>query len=274
MNINKKWLSAGIALLIIVWTANIIFYENHVLKEPMFMRHYYNLTHVGNMQIHYVQNKTDNLRIHNLSFPELGDFPVRFQETKENSLDRYYNMKTIMVELNKDEFEKKYGSREVLITRLNVQFSNGKTMSPDIGNIYISSHSYNDRILEWSSGSSSSNNTGYTILRTKETTIIKGIESKFSELFLDMANVKLNGKPLNDLKYPIELPPADNIEISHAFSFDSKDDIRKLYYLQMSPQIVSETKDGKSGIDFIHIHYRPYLKSGDIKRLKDERGMN
>lgn len=46
------------------------------LKEPLFMRHYYDMKNVGHTHIHYVQNKSDNLNVINLSFPELGDFPI------------------------------------------------------------------------------------------------------------------------------------------------------------------------------------------------------
>lgn len=70
MKINKNIVISLIVLLILFWTLNIIYYKKQVLKEPLFVKHYYDIKKgTGDFQLYYIQNINSKDRVVSITIP-------------------------------------------------------------------------------------------------------------------------------------------------------------------------------------------------------------
>jgi hypothetical protein len=74
MNIKRKYVILGLVLLIIAWVGNIYYYENHKLKKPLFIKHYYDIKNgMDFFRLYFIDNINEKNEISYVSFPELED---------------------------------------------------------------------------------------------------------------------------------------------------------------------------------------------------------
>ena len=92
MKLNKKLVAFGLVLLVLFWIGNIVCYQKHVLKEPLFLKQYYDDKMVtGDFQLYYIQNINDNVTVANIIFPEIGNQSYFFNDNGSyTSTDRKY----------------------------------------------------------------------------------------------------------------------------------------------------------------------------------------
>ncbi|MBU3142786.1 hypothetical protein [Clostridium sp. CF012] len=91
MNLNKKHIIFGSAILVLCWTLNIAYYQNKVIKEPLFINHYYEIQQGMNcFDLYYIQNLSSQSEITSIIFPEIGTQHMNFTDTDVNSDKRYY----------------------------------------------------------------------------------------------------------------------------------------------------------------------------------------
>lgn len=77
MNLNKKFAAIGLTLLIFSWVGNIFFYEKHIIKEPIFIKQYYDLQgRVNNVPLYYIQDINSQDQVQNIEFPMLYEVLV------------------------------------------------------------------------------------------------------------------------------------------------------------------------------------------------------
>lgn len=70
---NRNRVFAGLVVLALLWAGNVFYFEKHKLKEPIFLKHYYDLTLYGNelnLELFYFTNVQDNVK--NLQIQLLG----------------------------------------------------------------------------------------------------------------------------------------------------------------------------------------------------------
>lgn len=273
MNLNKRFIVVGLILLIFSWAGNIFFYEKHIIKEPIFIKHYYDLQgRVNGIRLYYIQNINSQDRIENVTFPELGQDCISFDEWDGNSDNLYYKLKCISVNLYMgDENKIPDNLKNKVITKAKITFSNGKVMDEDIGKIYLSFDRMNKSTLTSEGSTSNSNNTGFSNNRATKDTKVMDIQTKFSDITGDVVEIKINKKLLKEVKFPLELKAGDNLEVSYGFKFN-KGDIKRNNAYDFPIDILTEDTDGTKGHNLYFVNYWLQTpKEYDIQLIRTNR---
>lgn len=276
MNLNKKHVVIWIMLLTAVWTGNIIYYQRHVLKEPLFIKNYYDIREdYGFFRLIYIDNINSERNVTSIVFPEVGSETINFTEQDYNSDNRYYRMKLINVKLEKDDniIREKYLNK--LITKAEVHLSDGKVINTDIGKIYISSNMDDSgaELFAAESTISSNNNTEQVTYRVSKDMKILSISSRFFEIMEDVLDIKLNKKPLKEISFPMELEKGDTLEIDYEFKF-TDGDIRQSCAYDFPLYFMVEDMEGKKESRICSIDYwLQFPELYDINDLKEDRGI-
>lgn len=98
MNFNKKYIVFGSVILVLCWTLNLVYYQNKVIKDPLFINHYYDIPRgMSSFDLYYIQNLSSQSKVTSIIFPEIGEQHINFTETEVNSDNRYYTLKNIRV---------------------------------------------------------------------------------------------------------------------------------------------------------------------------------
>lgn len=261
MDLNKKHVVIGIVLLIIAWIGNVFYYKKHVLKEPIFLKHYYD---DGRFDLHYIENINSKDKIMTIVLPEIGKEYVDFIEYANNSDHRYYKMKTIDIDTHQFD-SKKY--RNKVITKAEIQFYSGKVMNVNIGKIYLYSDEKKEYVLKSFSPSASSNNSGSICFEVNTHIKIKDINSKFPDIINNKLNVRINEKDLKDVSFPIELKEGDMLDIRYSFKFN-KNDVMGNYVYNFPLYISIEDSIGDKGFLSCYIsHWIEFPNGIDINAL-------
>lgn len=265
MKINKKLAVCGLALLIILWAGNIIYYENQILKEPLFIKHYYDTPYdVNEFRLYCIENANSKDAISSIVFPEISNSYVNFTESYDHSWSRYYNVKVIIVKLysgNSNTLPPEYNNK--VITKALIGFSNGKSMTVDLGKIYLCSDKAQSSALKTSMSSVSSDNIGRVSLITKEDINITGINSNFYDGMKDILKIDINGKELSKTTFPVKLKSGDQFTVDYTFNFN-KNDIRKLYAYNFTLNLLTEDSQGTKGTSSLFITSQQQL-GGNFK---------
>lgn len=273
MKFNKKLVACGLILFILTWTGNIIYYKNQILKEPLFMKHYYDIGNgMGDFMLSYIDNINSKNKVISIMFPEIGQ-QFYCQEVRENSHRRYYVLKTIQVNLiNKDtkkipkEFENK------IITQAEVMLSNGKTINVDLGKIYIHGYEAKENYLKQFGSTGSSDYTGSRLFNADRDIKVTGIKGKIYEELKDVVQISIEGKNISDITFPINLKTGEPFDISYAFRFN-KNDIRKNNAYSFTLDILTEDFQGNKGVTTCYLEYNSYAPHNyDVKSLKNSKG--
>lgn len=273
MNLNKKFITIGVVLLIFSWVGNIFFYEKHILSEPIFIKHYYDVPDgMNNIQLYYIQNINSQESIASIEFPEIGQDFISFTESDRNSDNHYYKLKSISVNLyNRDQNKVPDNLKNKVITKAKFTFTNGKVLDEDIGKVYLYSNNTNDPTLTTVKASSSSDNMGASTLRASKDIKITGIQTKFPEIVGDVVSMKINEKAIKDIKLPLELKTGDTVEVSYGFKFN-KDDIRRNNAYNFTIDILTENTDGTKGSRLCMLNYwLQFPEQYDIQSLRMDR---
>lgn len=278
MNLNKRVIVIGLVLLIVLWAGNIIYYEKHVIKEPLFIKHYYDVDIKGDIvNLYYLQSTTSKDKIINITFPEIEQKYIEFTENDiDNSKGPYYRLKALNINVNNgsnNEVSDEYTNK--VITRANITFSSGKTMNVNLGEIYLYNSDKNKTLyLKREMQSSSSDNTGGTTFYTDKDIYITGINNRFYNDIGDILEISIDGTRLSDVKFPIELDAEQSINIAYAFKFSNKNDIRlnNVYHLVFN--LSTEDSRGNKGSTPCFIDFYPSSSDNlNINALKNSKGV-
>lgn len=277
MNLNKKLIVIGMVLLIVLWTGNIIYYEKHAIKEPLFIKHYYDVNISGDIfKLYYVQNINSKDKIINIVLPEIGQQYINFAEyDMGNTNGPYYKLKVLMININNgsnnkipDEYKNKF------ITKAQITFSNGKTMNVNLGKIYLYSDKNNSGDLVQRGVTETTDSNGSTILYANKDINITGINSRFYDGLKDVLKINIGGVPLSKITFPIKMKAGETIDVSYAFNFNNKNDIRLNNAYNLTFNILMEDSQGKKGSSHCLIDFYPYSSDNiNINVLKDDKGV-
>lgn len=273
MKLNKKLLAVGIALLILLWTGNIYYYEKRILKEPLFIKCYYVLPNdTGIFNLSYIQNINSQDKIASITFPKLGIQPLSFQEVDMNSDNKYYMLKMVSIDLFNDFTNNlKDAYKNKLITKANITFTSGKTMTVDLGKICFSGYEIQSKNLIQDSISSSTDNIGGVTFRAQKDLTLLIIKNNSFEESKDLLKIRIDEKDLSDVTFPIELKKGQvlymNYEINHSVT-----DIRKNYSCNLDLDIL--TADSQGNKEYSSFYLTPSLNQSpkyyDIETLKNQ----
>lgn len=221
MNFNKRYIVFGSAILVLCWTLNIIYYQSHVIKEPLFINHYYDVRKgMNDFELYYIKNLSSQSKVQSITFPEIGQYQMNFTEADVNSDKRYYMLKSIKVNIingGGNSIPEEYKNK--VITKALIVFSDGKTINVNLGKIYLFSDELPSSGLEFYSVTSTSDNTGSSNFTAEKDMKITGIDSKFSEDVKDILEVKINNTLLSDINFPLNLKKGEPLDINYGFNF-------------------------------------------------------
>ncbi|SHJ29290.1 hypothetical protein SAMN05444401_2630 [Clostridium amylolyticum] len=273
MKFNKKLVTCGLILFILTWTGNIIYYKNQILKEPLFMKHYYDIDNSrGEFRLSYIDNINSKDRVISIMFPEIGR-QFYCSELSQNTDRRYYALKTIKIDFpneNMNVLPKEFQNK--LITKAEVMLSNGKNINVDLGKIYIHSDETKENHLKTFGTTGSSDYTGSQLFNADRDIKVIGIKGKIYEEIKDVLRVSIEGKNLSDITFPINLKKGEPFDISYAFKFN-KNDIRKNNAYLFTLDILTEDFQGNKGVTTCYLGYNSYSPHNyDIKTLKNSKG--
>lgn len=277
MNINKRWVFIGLFLLALTWIGNIFYYKLHVLKEPIFLKHYYDFSNgLDRISLYYIDNLNNKDSIINIELPELDMGYADFSEGTHNNDNRYYIMKSATISLNRNkEDNKSVLYNDKIITKAIINFSRGKTMTVDLGKIYLGNRSENtipSLIATYSS--SGSDNTSSNSFKADKALKVTGIECSFPELMGDILKIQINDKDVKNVKFPIELKQGEELTIKNSFNLDKRD-IRSNYVYNFPIKIITEDASGIKGIGRSYVHYwLQFPQQYHINRLVNGKGGN
>lgn len=278
MKLNKKLVAIGLVLLIMLWTGNIIYYKKHVIKEPLFIKHYYDVYIKGDIvNLYYLQSTTSKDKIINITFPEIEQKYIEFTENDiDNSKGPYYRLKALNINVNNgsnNEVSDEYTNK--VITRANIAFSSGKTMNVNLGEIHLYNSDKNKTsYLKREMQSSSSDNTGGTTFYADKDIYITGINNRFYNDIKDILEVSIDGTKISDVKFPIELDAEQSINIAYAFKFSNKNDIRLNNAYHLVFNLSTEDSRGNKGSTPCFIDFYPSSSDNlNINALKNNKGV-
>jgi hypothetical protein len=207
---KKKFIVYGLVLLSLCWIGNIIYYNNKVLKKPIFLEHYYDIPEeMSDFNLYYIQNINSKDQVARVVFPEVGQTPVFSEETDNNDYNdidkRYYVLKIIKINIYNGMSNMPAEYKNKTITKAQVQFSSGKSMNVNLGKIYFNSDEGDNNGLEQFSSLASNDNTGNYSYRVKKDIMITGINCKLDKAVKDMVRINVDGKFISNNKFPIKL---------------------------------------------------------------------
>lgn len=270
MNIKKKWIIIGFLVLLLCWTGNIYYYMQHLIKEPIFLKHYLDVEpYMNNFKLFYLKDNESEDIVESISFPEIGQEYLPFEENIWKQGDKFYSIQSLtftLYNMDSDDFPDEL--KEKTITKVKVKFSSGITKVIDIGRINFSVKPKNSKLNHYSGGPSDD---GFynSYFKVKKDIKINKIYSHFPELIDDVLYVKVKDTDIKHISYPINFKKNDGFSIAHEFRFD-KDDLRKIYIYDMGIYIESEDKNGNKGYEKWRIYdYTMYINSRDLRNLID-----
>jgi hypothetical protein len=274
MKINIRIVIAGLIVLAMVWVGNLYYYNKHVLGEPVFMKHYYDVVKgMNSFQLYYIDNLNSNTSVVKLIFPELGPELVCITDNLLNKDGRYYRMNTIYVTLyngSMDNIPEQYINK--LITKAIVYLSDGRVFNVNLGKIYIYNEEIGQKVLHFVNEMASSDGSGSTGFYADKDISINGIYCKFPEIAEGVMNIKLNDIDLKDVKFPVEVKKNYNFEVRYSFIF-KKDDERRNYEYNFPLYIKTHNTTVNKDYDLCFTnHYVQSLNDLDFKKLKEEQG--
>ncbi|MCM0647758.1 hypothetical protein NBE98_05125 [Clostridium swellfunianum] len=278
MNYSKKLIVTGLILLAAAWTVNVFYYNSRVLKEPLFLKHYYNINSGwSEFQLFYLQNINSAQNVVIISFPELNKQYVPFVETEWNSERIYYKMKNLRINMFNGKAEQIPADlKNKVITKAEVHFSDGKTMTVDLGKIYLYSDTPDKKEtlnLKNSGSTSSSDNTGSASFIAGRDIKILGLSFRFNEIVGDALKFRINGQDYNDISLPMNIKANENVSIEYSFRLD-KNDIRSSYVYSLPIEVLTEDSNGyreKSTFQIIN-YWQQHSKGYNIKELLKAQG--
>lgn len=272
MKVNKKYILIGCILLLLCCLGNSIYYYSKILKEPLFIKNYYDVPQgMNSFNMYYIQNLNSQDKVESIIFPEVGQDAICFTENDRNSDNIYYKLKCLTVNLYDgalNQSPEKY--RNKVLTKAQVKFSNGKTMNVNLGKIYLYSDEIHSNDLYCQSQSSSTDNTGNFSYKANQDMGIMNISSEFDYEMKDILQIYVNGKKLSSIDFPIVLLKDDTIDINYKFDYKQKPMMRNYSYF-FGLKILTLDLQGNKGIvrSFINSNFQS-PEDFDIDTLKKE----
>lgn len=276
---NKKVFVLGIFILTLAWAGNLWYFYNHQLSEPLFLKHFYELRNMEQMEIYYVDNASAKDTFFYISFPQIHSDPLPVNVSMSSQNGKYYKINRMSINLNhlwlqggkqaKDLLEKD----PVLLTRMLVQNSKGKHMEVDIGKVYLTPSKQTNKSLKTQSTFSSNNNSGGVSLKAEDTVEITNIETSFLEELCTYANVSINNLPIKDIPLPIKLESGDTLAGNYAFNFNDASVSGRMSVFNIHLYLSGTDSKGESTAAGFYIHSMPYyFRTADIEALRAEKG--
>ncbi|MEC0206122.1 hypothetical protein P4H39_26270 [Paenibacillus lautus] len=268
---SKKWYYV-LAILFVAcsWVGNVWYYEANQLGRTVFLEHHVETREGGGrvFDLYYVEDKRADKTLSSIrieGYPEqiITPYP-QYAEYQRQDLGK------IMVNLNKPAPEEEGIGEQlkepVLVREITALYSDGTSERVDIGEIYIWPGVYDQEDqdpISWTSGGSSSDNSGYESAVVKRSLQLTAFSSKLLDIadegdlriHADIsgqipgtsyqsqpseAHIKLRGEPIDEIHLPLKINKGDSIRISHQFNMPSLKKSMQVYQLILRTTFMEE----------------------------------
>ena len=270
MKLNIKHVVFGLALLVLFWTGNIIYYKNHAIDNPIFLKHYYDVTMDG-FSLYYLDDINSKAKVVSIDFPQIGCQCTNITQYANSTDNPYYRLNVLLLIMPNTAPDK---LKNKVITYAKVTFSDGKTMDVNLGTIHFSGDGFASNSSVKQQCSESSDYTGDACFTSNKSIEITGIDSKSYERVKDIMQINIGAKPLSKIKFPIRLNAGDLVDINYKFNFE-KDPEKQNNAYSFALNILTKDSSGKNGITPYLIDLYPSSpKDIDLNSLKNTKGGN
>lgn len=267
MSIRKKYVIVTLVILSLLWTGNVIYYEKHQLKEPLFLKHYYDIKCGNEFNLYYIENINATDEVTAISFPELKENLNYY--INQGRYGSHYRLKTITINCFGNTMTQNSDLSNKTITKGKITMSSGKVIEVNLGKINLNADFNSYKGLKQIGVSASSGNTGTSVFSAEKDLKVTGIKGSLYENLNDALKISINGKDLNEKTFPISLKAGDSISISYCFEPKKNDFNAYSFYIDL----LTEDINGKNDFACFFInHYYQSPEDYDIEALKKSRG--
>ncbi|MEH7391312.1 hypothetical protein [Bacillus sp. JJ1474] len=285
MKMNRSLLYAGIAVVIVSLVGNYAFFVSSQLQKPIMLKHYYYVPSSQGyiIHLHYIANRSDELDIQWVTIPGMeGEFFSKGPQHGQKY--RHYELKTFSLEVN-ERFLTNIDENSFSFNQVKAHLSNGDILTMDIGEITL--YKWNDRVLQFQISGSSSDHTGYHILKADQDIKITGLAIPYAEELKSALSLKLNsnqvevqqhlnqkvpgvfqddGRSLSKDLFPIMMKKDELLSINYQFSFQQNDSGRFNYY-KIRAALEGQEMNGQTFSEYFPFSYQPYLAEKEIREI-------
>ncbi len=288
MDKNRTILKTGLIMITVVMLISTLIASGLEVKRPVFLLQYRETNFVEDpdyndvFALRYITDLSDHSRISAISFPEAsdvsfavtdnvrrGDLLHMWTQEAEKEIIGRYSIQTVHVEFSSKEVQRD----EILLTKAEVSFDDGRTETFDLGRMYF----YREKHQENSSfnvSSSSSSSTGHssTTMEIRSDIEVLDVESPLLDETDDFIAVKLNGLDFREIsELPIKKGTRLNVE---SFVSSPEDIISRYSTYDLRPKMTYRDTDNQIRETRIYniFHQKQYFSLTDMLRYLKARG--
>ncbi|MFS0840858.1 hypothetical protein [Paenibacillus sp. 1P03SA] len=297
---KKSPLVAVFLLALASWVGNLWVYEKNQLPEPVFLSHFIDLPleRGTSFKLSFLENHR-GLHIVYVEVPELPHASVDFLNKNRYT---YQNYQSVLISLEQQIQETDPPAAPVQIKQVRAWFNDGSSRMLDIGHVTLTPPAKNtvDRSLfEFSSGGTSNQNAGYTLVTTKEDLILTGVESSYTDvssprlkLYLDTLSleqepgyrtslrpgdkVEAEGLPVEDISFPLAVKKGNYVRLSYRIEDTETEPpeskaAEAYNRIEKAIRLKAQTSDGFKDDMTGFINYESDLRASSIRTIVQAR---
>ncbi|MGW9125183.1 hypothetical protein ACWGPW_09280 [Paenibacillus chitinolyticus] len=297
---NKSPLIAVFLLALVSWIGNLWVYEKNQLPEPVFLSHFIDLPLEGgaSFKLSYLENHR-GLHIVDVEVPGLPYASVNFLNKNRYA---YQNYQSVLISLEQQIQETDPSAAPLHIKQVRAWLSDGSSRMLDIGDVTLTPQTKNTAdhsLFEFSSGGTSNQNVGYTLVTTKEDLILTGVESPYPDassprmkLYLDALSleqepgyrtslqsgdrVEVEGLPVEEVSFPIALKKGSYVRFSYRLEDTGTNTpehkaAEKYNRIEGAVRVKAQASDGFKDDMAGFIRYESDLSASDIRKIVQTR---
>jgi hypothetical protein len=298
---KKSILYFGMAIILLSWNGNYLYFSMNQLDKPIMLKHYYqkHIEEETTLELHYLINRNQKLDISNIHIPGL-DYVQMIDEGYPHNTYRHYVLKKVYVKINQHLLEEKI-QEGFIITEIEAYLTNGERVVYDVGQITLGE--WDRGPFDFRAAGGSSDGSSFDLMAAEKDLTLHSYEvpflNKLSEgltVYINKEQAELvpiasemrNGhhlpdenpaeklKDITDEKleesiFPLGLGVGELLNVEHQFSF-REDDPNRLHFYYFEIKFIGETKEGHEFKQGSNLHWYPHFSEKEIKEMiKEER---
>lgn len=307
---KERILWMGLSAVIISWLGNYFYFHSKQLEQPIFLDHFYETTLLhDNLTFYYLTNKTDQSEIHYVLVDGVEAYPISTDayvwDTSntpryEQEFNHHY-LKSVSLHIPTIDIPVKEGTDDVWsFKEITAVFSDGKTVTANIGEVHIVGEHLIEDAFESRASSSSSNHRHTESMIASHDLVVENMVIPFAEEVADDIYMKIDSnqeqlKELNSLQNNGGHPPLwyeDQLNLSwkelsgvpisdEIFPFHlNKNEWLQLAtqvnqeqtrYLDFGVKIIGTTDSGKPFTKRSYLNAQPYFTQKKINEIIAEK---
>lgn len=199
---KKSMFLTGMALILISFGVNLIYYVLHQLDEPIVLKHYYELDYREEIpvEIFYVTNRYEPVNIQMIDIPGMNTLPGNtggfyfHQDTAHQNIKNEYRhqvLKSYSFIIDGQNLFKE-NNDPIAIDEVRIHFSDGTVKTADIGQLIIYKDHQEVRPLNQQMSGSSNRNLDWNIYVANKPVTIEKINYSFRNILDEDFKIKLS----------------------------------------------------------------------------------